>query len=148
MRKFSVVALLMLGCSAQAQDDRRLLEAIGQVEGVRDSIGDRGKSLGRYQMQPAAWADANAKLKSEGRRTYPRSSWREATAQDMIAAAYLRVIRERLANDGNPTPSVEIVALCWNRGFAGARAIGFAPNGYAYRVGNLFRLQDKPIKAK
>ena len=146
MNRFSVVALLMLGCTAQAQDDRRLLEAIGQVEsGMRRlARGDGGAGLGCYQLHPKAWADGNAQLTREGRPTYARSQWRNQTAQDMVAAALLRALRGRLSTKGIPSPTPEQMALCWNLGFTGAEAIGFAVDrapavraDYAVRVGNL-----------
>ena len=142
-----LVALLLLGCSASAQSDARILYAIGQVEGgQRLQRGDGGEALGLYQMHPAAWADGNAQLLREGRPTYPRSDWRSPVAQDMVALAYLRAIRGRLIARGIPNPSPECLALCWNLGFAGAEAIRFrlanAPSArasYAVRVGNLVR---------
>lgn len=146
---FSVVALLLLGCSCQAQTDARILSAIGQVEGgVRLQRGDSGKALGLYQTHPEAWADGNFQLAAEGRQTYPLRQWRDATAQDMIAAALLRKTRSRLRADGVPFPTPEQLALCWTMGYAGARAIGFsvdaAPSpkaSYARRVGNLARVK-------
>jgi len=140
--RFSVVALLLLGCSAQAQSDARLLEAIGQVESGMDRNA-RGKAgeRGAYQMKPTSWADANAQLLCEGRPTYSWLNWRNATAQDMMASAYLRVLRKRLNSLGIPSPTPEQIALAWNRGATGAAGRNFAPNDYAVRVGNLFRLQ-------
>ena len=42
-----LVALLLLGCSASAQSDARILYAIGQVEGgQRLQRGDGGEALG------------------------------------------------------------------------------------------------------
>ena len=146
---FSVVALLLLGCSCQAQTDARLLHAIGQVEGgSRLQRGDNGKALGLYQTHPEAWADANFQLAAEGRQTYPLRQWRDATAQDMIAAALLRKTRSRLRAEGIHFPTPEQLALCWTMGYAGARAIGFsvdhappAKASYAQRVGNLSRVK-------
>jgi hypothetical protein len=144
---FSVVALLLLGCSASAQSDLKVLAAIGAVEGSdRLARGDGGKALGLYQMHPEAWADGNAQLAREGRPTYARSAWRSTTAQDMVASAYLRALRSRLLARGIPSPSPECLALCWNLGFTGAASIGFrlsnappARADYARRVGNLAR---------
>ena len=142
-----VVAILLLGCSALAQDDARIIYAIGQVEGgARFQRGDGGKALGLYQMHPDAWEDGNAQLLKEGRMTYPRSLWRSPIAQDMVALAYLRALRGRLSARGIPSPSPECLALCWNLGFTGAQSIGFrlsnAPTAradYAIRVGNIVR---------
>ena len=141
-RHFSVVALLLLGCSAQAQSDARLLEAIGQVESGMDRNA-RGKAgeRGAYQMKPTSWEDANVQLFSEGRPTYSWLNWRNSTAQDMMASAYLRVLRRRLNSLGIHSPTPEQIALAWNRGATGAAVRNFTPNDYAVRVGNLFRLQ-------
>jgi hypothetical protein len=141
MNQFSVIALLLLGCSVQAQNDRRILEAIGQAEGwERNQIGDAGKARGRYQMHQPAWVDANIKLASEMHRTYPWRSWKDPVAQDMVAAAYLRVIRDRFQKDGILDPSVEQLALAWNVGYSAAKSLGFRANGYAMRVSNLHRV--------
>ena len=145
-QRFSVVALLLLGCSAKAQTDAMLLEAIAQVESGcdRNAVGKAGEK-GMYQLKKASWSDANARLEAEGRQTYPFSRWRDATAQDMTAAAYLRVLRQRFKADGHSTPSPEQLALAWNRGYEGAKSWNFAPNGYAIRVANLFRLSQRGL---
>lgn len=140
MRTFSVVALLLLGCSAEAQHDLRLLQAIGTVESGMDRRAVNGSARGAYQVRPAAWTDACAQLKAEGRPAYPLTRWRDAVAQDMIAAAYLRVIRRHLRAAGLSDPSPEVLALCWNLGPTGAADRGYRPNDYAVRVSNVFRL--------
>lgn len=145
MHPFCSIALLLLGCSCWAQEDAQVLQAIGQVEGgERLQRGDGGKAYGLYQLHKAAWADGNKQLKLEGRPTYPLTQWRSPVAQDMVAAALLRVIRGRLADDGVRKPTPEQLALCWGMGYAGAKAVGFslfvAPGhkaDYARRVGNL-----------
>jgi len=138
-RPFSIVALWLLGCTAQAQDDRQLLEAIGQVESGmnRAAIGDGGKALGAYQMHPAAWSDGNARLRAEGRTTYSRTAWRDATAQDMVASAYLRWLRSRVQALGAASPSPEVLAVCWRLGASGAARRGYPLTDYAKRVVNL-----------
>ena len=145
--RFSIVALLLLGCSCQAQDDARVLYAIGQVEGGnRLQRGDNLKAFGLYQLHAGTWDTANAQLRREGRRTYPLSAWKSAEAQDMVAAALLRSLRAQLKTEGIHFPTPEQLALCWNMGFAGARSVGFNPHNapavrlsYAQRVGNLTR---------
>ena len=141
MNRLSVVALLLLGCTAEAQDNARLLAAIGTVETgmIRKVKGDHGLAYGAYQQHARSWVDGNARLAAEGLPTYPLGQWRDATAQDMVAAALLRVIRDRLRVRGifNPTP--EVIALCWNKGVTGAAARNFLPNDYAIRVGNIYR---------
>jgi hypothetical protein len=147
MNQFCVIALLLMGCQAMAQDDARLLQAIGQVEGgVRTQRGDGGLAYGLYQTHRAAWQDGNKQLALEGRPTYPMTQWRSPVAQDMVALALLRVHRGRLFDEGIRNPSPEVLALCWGMGFTGAKRVGFdlkrapaAKADYATRVGNLAR---------
>ena len=149
VHRFSVVALLLLGCSAQAQSDARLLEAIGQVESGMDrrALGKAGER-GMYQMGKAAWTDANDLLKLEGHYSFSWGKWKDATAQDMVASAYLRVIRRRFSRIGIISPTPEQMAVCWNLGFSAAQSRGFPATGYAQRVANLFHLQGKAMQAK
>jgi len=143
-QRFSVVALLLLGLSAQAKSDADILEAIAHVESGmnRKAIGKAGER-GMYQVGKAAWDDASARLKAEGHYAFPWSKWRDATAQDMIAASHLRWIRANFARVGIPAPTPEQLALVWNVGWSGAVERRFRPNDYAIRVANLFRLSSR-----
>jgi hypothetical protein len=142
-QRFSVVALLLLGLNAQAKTDAAFLEAVAAVESGhnRKAIGKAGER-GQYQVGKAAWDDASARLKAEGHYAFPWSKWRDATAQDMIAAAHLRTIRDHFKRIGKPDPTPEQLALVWNVGWSGAVSRRFAPNDYAERVANLFRLSS------
>jgi hypothetical protein len=144
MRPFSIVALLLLGFNAAAASDATFLEAIAQVESGhnRKAVGKAGER-GMYQVKKATWDDANALLEQEGHYHFQWSKWRDATAQDMIAAAHLRILRRRFKAIGFDTPTPEQLAVAWNRGFEGARSYNFAPNDYAVRVANLFRLSQR-----
>jgi hypothetical protein len=139
---FSIVAMLLLGLTAQAKTDALLLESIAMVESGQDrkAVGKAGER-GMYQLGRAAWDDANARLIAQGYHHYQWSKWRDITAQDMIAATHLRWIRERYARVGILTPTPEQIAIVWNLGWSAAVARRFAPNDYAIRVGNLFRSQ-------
>ena len=141
-RPFSIVALFLLGFNSAAASDATLLESIAQVESGmnRKAIGKAGER-GMYQVGRAAWKDAEERLKAEGHYRFPWSKWRDATAQDMIAAAHLRTLRDRFARIGIANPTPEQLALAWNRGFTGAQNLGWQPNDYAVRVANLFRSQ-------
>ena len=142
LRPFSIVALLLLGFNASAREEATILECIAMVESGqnRKAVGKAGER-GMYQVGKAAWDDANERLKKEGHHHFQWSKWRDATAQDMIAAAHLRIIRERFASRGIHSPSVEQLALVWNVGWTAAVERRFALNVYAERVGNLFRSQ-------
>jgi hypothetical protein len=141
MRPFSIVALFLLGFNSAAASDATFLEAIAQVESGqnRKAIGKAGER-GMYQVGKAAWDDASARLKAEGHYAFPWSKWRDATAQDMVAASHLRWIRANFHRLGMTDPTPEQLALVWNLGWTAARSQGFRANGYAFRVANLFRL--------
>jgi hypothetical protein len=140
-QRFSVVALLLLGLNAQAKTDAAFLSAVAEVESGhnRRAIGKAGER-GMYQVGKAAWDDASARLKAEGHYSFPWSKWRDATAQDMVAASHLRWIRSNFHRIGMTNPTPEQMALVWNVGWTAARERAFRPNDYAFRVANLFRL--------
>ena len=141
--RFTVVALLLLGLTAQAKTDADLLESIAHVESGmnRKAIGKAGER-GMYQVGYAAWKDAEDRLAREGHYRFPWSKWRDTTGQDMIAAAHLRTIRDRFKRVGIIAPTPEQLAVVWNLGFGAAQARGFQPNDYALRVSALFRLSS------
>jgi len=143
-QRFSVVALLLLGLNAQAKTDAAFLEAVAQVESGqnRKAVGKAGER-GMYQVNNAAWDDASARLKAEGHYAFPWSKWRDATAQDMVAASHLRWIRANFHRLGMTDPTPEELALVWNVGWSGAVSRKFMPNEYAKRVANLFRLSSR-----
>jgi hypothetical protein len=143
-RPFSIVALLLLGLTAQAKSDATLLESIAHVESGmnRKAIGKAGER-GMYQVGRDAWKDAEERLKAEGHYRFPWSKWRDATAQDMIAASHLRWIRANFKRVGKPDPTPEQIAVVWNLGWSAAVARSFKPNAYAERVANLFRLSQR-----
>jgi hypothetical protein len=141
-RPFSIVALFLLGFNSAAASDATLLESIAMVESGqnRKAIGKAGER-GMYQVGRAAWKDAEERLKAEGHYRFPWSKWRDATAQDMVAASHLRWIRANFVRVGKPDPTPEQIAVVWNLGWSASVSRRFAPNDYAIRVGNLFRSQ-------
>jgi len=143
-QRFSVVALLLLGFNSAAASDAAFLEAVAQVESGqnRKAVGKAGER-GMYQVNKAAWDDASARLKAEGHYAFPWSKWRDATAQDMVAASHLRWIRANFHRLGMTDPTPEQLALVWNVGWTGAVSRMFMPNEYAKRVANLFRLSSR-----
>ena len=139
MRRLLTFAFSLFAAWAKGADDDRILAAIAQVETGNDpyAVGDRGQSLGRYQMGYRAWAEANDWLNRQGKKTVPRSDWHNPKQQDKVAAAFLQVCRDRFARTGVPNPTVAQLATVWNLGFQAARNRQFRPNDYGQRVSNL-----------
>jgi len=148
MRFTCIVAAVLLTGYLHASEDARILNAIGAVETGNDpsQIGDRGRAMGQYQMRWQAWRDANLQLMREGEQTYAFTEWHRPMVQDIIALAYLRVIRDRLRVVGYPKPTVAQIALCWNMGFSAAYKIDFNPfqakSDYSIRVQNIYASQN------
>lgn len=140
MRRLFTILLSAFAAWSRASEDAKLLEAVALVETGNNpfAVGDRGESLGRYQMGSRAWAEANDWLRHNGKPTIPRSEWGNPKAQDKIAAAFLRVCRDRFARYGVPRPTIAQLATVWNLGFKGALDRGFRPNDYGLRVSNLY----------
>jgi len=149
---FSVTVLYLLHWTSYALEDAKVLTAIGLVEtGMkREAVGDIVKNkptaFGCYQMHKGTWEDGNEQLMREGYISWNLTQWRVDIAQDMVASAYLRFIRQQLANRGIKKPTVEQMALVWNLGFNGALKYNFnyqlAPavkSDYCQRVGNIYR---------
>ena len=150
--KFSTVVLWLLNWTALALDDAKVLTAIGLVESgmKREAVGDyaygKPTAFGCYQLHAESWEDGNEQLMREGFSTWSFSAWKNPIGQDMVAAAYLRLIRLRLRNRGITNPSIELLALCWNQGTNKAIALGFnykkakaVKVDYCDRVGNVYR---------
>ena len=130
---------------AAARDDARILHAIGMVESGMDhrAVGDRGHALGAWQMHDIAWTDANNHRRRVGILQHSRSSWRDPQVQEEMAASFLRLIRQRFAARGIASPTVEQIAVVWNRGWDAARRTGFRSSDYARRVANVYHLQGR-----
>lgn len=143
---FAVIAAITCGQTftlSAVEKDARILHAIAAVESGNDpkAVGDSGSSLGAWQMQAAAWAEANADRRRAGKPEHRRSAWADPLVQQEMAASFLRVIRRRFAAVGKPDPTPEQIAVVWNRGWSAAKRTGFRPSDYARRVGTIYRLQ-------
>ena len=136
-----ILALILLSAAPTLARDQsgEILRAIALVEsgGSRHAIGDGGKAVGAWQMHPKAWQDANTFRRAQGLPEIPRSRWRERWVQEAMAKAFYSLIQTRLVRAGVVRPTASHVALCWNLGFAGAKARGFRPTAYSTRVARL-----------
>lgn len=107
---FAVIAAVACGQTftlSAVEKDARILHAIAAVESGNDhkAVGDGGSSLGAWQMQAAAWAEANADRRLAGKPEHRRSAWADPFVQHEMAASFLRVIRRRFAAVGKPDPT-------------------------------------------
>jgi len=144
MKLTPLIALLLSATYAHAFDDVAIASAISQVETGDDyfAVGDNGKARGAYQFHRSAWIDGCTQLMREGKQVFSwDKEWKCPEAQDAVALALLRSLRERLAGKGITNPTPEQLALCWNMGFTAASRINFdvtrAKSDYAIRVANL-----------
>jgi hypothetical protein len=140
--KLSILLAIAAAPLLAEQSAPNILRAIAIVESGEDplAVGDSGKALGAWQMHPKAWEDANAFRKAQGLTEMPRSLWLVPGTQEAMAKAFLSVIQTRLARAGVVRPTATHIALCWNLGFAGAKARGFRPTAYSTRVARLANL--------
>jgi hypothetical protein len=137
--KLSILLAIAAAPLLAQQSAPQILRAIAIVESGEDprAIGDSGKALGAWQMHPKAWEDANAFRKAQGLPALSRAKWMSPGVQEDMAKAFLSVIQTRLARAGVVRPTPGQIALCWNMGFAGAKARGFRPTAYSTRVARL-----------
>jgi len=136
-----LLALILLASAPTLARDQsgEILRAIALVEsgGSRHAVGDGGRAVGAWQMHREAWQDANTFRRAQGLPEIPRSRWREGWVQEAMAKAFYSLIQARLARAGVVRPTASHMALCWNMGFAGAKARGFRPTDYSTRVARL-----------
>lgn len=136
-----LLALILLSAAPTfARDEsEEILRAIALVEsgGSRHAVGDGGRAVGAWQMHPKAWQDANDFRRAQGLPALSRAKWMSPGVQEAMAKAFLGLIQTRLARAGVVRPTPTHIALCWNMGFAGAKARGFRPTAYSTRVARL-----------
>lgn len=139
VKSLSILIACLVSASACAADDATILKAIACVESGMDysARGDRGASLGAWQMQLSSWIEANSYRRRHGLPAISYSAWRSSDVQRQMASAFLQVIRLRYKSVGIHDPSPAQIAVVWNKGWTSAKSSGFRLNDYAKRVNNL-----------
>ncbi len=98
-----------------------LLDAVRHVESADGllTVGDKGQSLGEYQISEAAWLDVNAWRKTHGlpRYDYVRAVWNPKISRS-YAADYLRILRTQLQKSLGRAPSSAELYAAYNMGLA------------------------------
>lgn len=108
--------------------DARLLDAVCQVEssGGRLVKGDRGRSLGHFQMQKNAWADVVAWRKKHHLPTHDyRKNVMNARLNREYAANYLTILRDQLRQQYQREPSGAELYAAYNMGLANFRKCNY-----------------------
>jgi hypothetical protein len=118
-------AILLLASKAFAwEPSPAFLEKLALIEsdGVCTAIGDRGASLGRYQIQRSAWLDAcsrngyNIPYTKDNAFNYPIAT--------QVVKWHLEWIAQSLESRGRK-PNDILVYMVYNKGLNGARRLGF-----------------------
>jgi hypothetical protein len=115
-------------CFATCRPSERLLHAVRYVESSngRFTYGDKGRSLGDYQLSRAAWTDVNGWRKSRNMRTYSYDIhvWDKSVSR-VYAADYLSILHRELTKRLGRGPTTPELYAAYNMGLT-----GFAQCGY------------------
>lgn len=106
----------------------KLLDAVRMIESGNGAlvVGDRGKSLGDYQVSEAAWTDVSRWRKARGKRTYSyaRNVFNPKLSR-IYAADYLALLRQQLKNELRRTPTAAEIYAAYNMGMNSFAKCGF-----------------------
>ena len=85
----------------------------------RWTVGNRGQSLGEYQLSEAAWLDVSEWRRARGLpvHSYENSVW-NGNVSRMYAAGYLRILHTRLESRLRRCPTAGELYAAYNMGFA------------------------------
>ena len=109
--------------------------ALIESNGNPNAIGDKGKSLGMFQMSKEAFQDAFAYCRMvnnydihwlllQGEKTDYKSAMKDPTLQKLYAKAYLQFIEHSLIKKGIKPTELKIY-MCYNMGVYGAMTYMF-----------------------
>jgi hypothetical protein len=125
MIKKAIILSALLACNAFATSEWRpstaLLQAVRQVESNNGQLvyGDKGRSLGPYQLSRAAWTDISAWRRARGEKVY---SYGQYAMHDYInqvyAADYLTMIHGELSRQLRRAPTAGEIYAAYNMGLA------------------------------
>lgn len=104
------------------------LDKVAMIEssGGKFLVGDRGRSLGAFQMSKAAWKDATAFRKRHGKTIYRyEDGVMEMEICRSYAASYLQLLEERLKRLMGRQPSAEHVYAAYNWGLSNLKKVRF-----------------------
>jgi len=107
----------------------RLLDAVSQIESNNGTFlyGDRGMSLGHFQMQKKAWLDV---VEWRKKKNLPTHDYRKNVFDPKIsrsyAANYLTILHDRLKERYKREPSVAEIYAAYNMGLTSFRKCNYS----------------------
>ncbi len=131
----SLLTLFVFLCRSLAlkaavwRPDARLLDAVCQVESNHGkyTYGDKGRSLGHFQMQKEAWSDVSEWRK---KRSLPTYDYRRHVFNPQIsrgyAAHYLTILHDRLLQQYKREPTAGELYAAYNLGMAAFRKCNYS----------------------
>lgn len=98
----------------------KFLKAVSHVEssGGQFLVGDKGESLGEFQMSEAAWLDVSLWRKAKGLKVYPYTSVFNGYLNRVYAANYLTMLHGELRRKLKREPTAGEVYAAYNMGLS------------------------------
>lgn len=137
--KFLSKALLMFGftiCKAEFIISDNYLCRIATIEsnGNPNAVGDNGNAIGMYQIHKSAYEDACAYLKTNHPEEYDylkignfKKDCLDPDKARILCLSYLEVLKTIMIRNGDEVNKYTLY-VAYNRGYNGAKAIGFNIN--------------------
>lgn len=106
----------------------KFLDRVREIEssGNALAVGDRGRSIGAYQISRAAWSDVNVYRQSIGLNALPYSAAFHEPSARIFAAQYMIILKSRLAVALKRMPTNREIYAAYNTGFRRFKTHGFS----------------------
>ena len=133
MKTWSALFLLLCASSTLSANvwrpDARLLDAVSQIESNNGTFvyGDRGMSLGHFQIQKNAWLDVVEWRKKKNLPTHDyRKNVFDPKISRLYAADFLTILHDRLKERYKREPSVAEIYAAYNMGLTSFRKCNYS----------------------
>ncbi len=127
-----LIILIFLCCATLSAGEWRptaqLLQAIREIESSNGQFvyGDRGASLGDFQMSKGAWSDVSEWRKSRNLKTYDyKQKVLNPKINELYAADYLSINYRQLCKELRRPPSAGELYAAYNMGMSKFEECGF-----------------------
>ena len=102
--------------------------AVIESGGNPQAIGDKGRSLGAYQLSEAAWCDVNGERKAKGLKLYPWKYAHHPYISKIYAREYLQILQNDLRAALRRPPTEAELLSAYQSGITGFKRRGFSLN--------------------